>query len=411
MRDIKSLKSLIEAQLLKPLEEISIIKLVDFFVEYAYLSHSSDIHIEPGTDKVITRFRIDGQLKDIFGGIAISKELQSEIITRIKVLSGMRTDEHNRPQDGRFKVALEGVGSVDVRVSIVPTYHGENSVMRVLVPTQNFKLEDLGFSEEDLAKVKRALGKPYGMILANGPTGSGKTTTLYTMLKTVNRPDISIVTIEDPIEYSFEGASQIQVNSVLGLSFSSGLRAVLRQDPNVIMVGEIRDEETANISVQAALTGHLLFSTLHTNDAPTTFPRLIDMGVPPFLIASTVNVAIGQRLIRAICPTCKVERTMTTDEKKALAEIIPDIKSVGDKFFQGKGCEECHETGYRGRVAIREVLEVDDNIRELIMKRASASEIKDAAIVNGMKTMFQNGVDLVENGKVSVEELVRIVHE
>ncbi|MBS3903603.1 MAG: type II/IV secretion system protein [Anaplasmataceae bacterium] len=411
MRDLKSLKTLIEGQLLKPLEEISIIKLVDYFVEYAYVSHSSDIHIEPGIDKVRVRFRIDGQLKDIFEGIAISKELQSEIITRIKVLSGLRTDEHSRPQDGRFRVNLEEVGDIDVRVSITPTYHGENSVMRVLVPTQNFRLEDLGFSDDDLKKVKRALSRPYGMLLANGPTGSGKTTTLYTMLKTVNRPDISIVTIEDPIEYSFEGASQLQVNNALGLTFASGLRSILRQDPNVIMVGEIRDEETANIAVQAALTGHLLFSTLHTNDAPTTFPRLMDMGVPPFLIASTVNIAIGQRLIRTICSTCKVERKMTNDEKKALAEIIPDVDLLGDKFFRGKGCEDCHETGYRGRTAIREVLEVDETIQDLIMKRASAADIKDAAIANGMKTMFQNGLDLVQSGKVSIEELVRIIHE
>jgi type II secretory ATPase GspE/PulE/Tfp pilus assembly ATPase PilB-like protein len=411
MHLLKDLKTEIESQLLKPLEEISIIKLIDYFVEYAFLAHASDIHIEPGTSKVRVRFRIDGMLQDIFENIAVSKELQSELITRVRVLSGLRTDEHSQPQDGRFKSNIEEVGSVDVRVSIVPTYHGENAVMRVLVPTQNFTLENLGFASNDLEKVRRAVNKPYGMVLANGPTGSGKTSTLYTMLREVSRPDVSIVTIEDPIEYSFEGASQIQVNNQVGLTFANGLRAILRQDPNIIMVGEIRDEETARIAVNAALTGHLLFSTLHTNDSATTFPRLIDMGVPPFLIASTVNVAIGQRLVRMICQKCRAPREINEDEKRGLRELLPPDASMPEQFFRGGGCEECLGTGMQGRVAIREVLEVDESIRTLVIKRATATEIKEAAIKGGMLTMFHHGLQKVNEGLISIEELLRIMQE
>ncbi|MEK7094043.1 MAG: GspE/PulE family protein [Patescibacteria group bacterium] len=411
MRKIKDLKNAIEEQLLKPLEEISIIKLIDYFVEYAYTAHASDIHIEPGTSKVRVRFRIDGQLMEIFENISVSKELQSELITRVRVLSGLRTDEHSQAQDGRFKSSIEEVGSVDVRVSIVPTYHGENVVMRVLVPTHAFTLENLGFAKDDLEKVRRAINKPYGMVLANGPTGSGKTSTLYTMLQEVNRPEVSIVTIEDPIEYSFESASQIQVNNQVGLTFANGLRAVLRQDPNIVMVGEIRDEETARIAVNAALTGHLLFSTLHTNDSATTFPRLIDMGVPPFLIASTINVAIGQRLVRMICQKCREPREMSKDEIKSLKEILPHDAPMPETFFKGKGCEACQGTGYVGRTAIREVLEVDESIRALIIKRATAAEIKETAIKNGMLTMFHHGLQRVEEGVVSIEELLHIMQE
>ncbi|MEK7187983.1 MAG: GspE/PulE family protein [Patescibacteria group bacterium] len=411
MRKLPDLKKAVEEQLLKPLEEISIIKLIDYFVEYAYTSHASDIHIEPGTTKVRVRFRIDGQLQDIFENIAVSKELQSELITRVRVLSGLRTDEHSQAQDGRFKSSIEDVGSVDVRVSIVPTYHGENVVMRVLVPTHAFNLDNLGFAKEDLVKVKKAINKPYGMILANGPTGSGKTSTLYTMLREVNRPEVSIVTIEDPIEYSFEGASQIQVNNQVGLTFANGLRAVLRQDPNIVMVGEIRDEETARIAVNAALTGHLLFSTLHTNDSATTFPRLMDMGIPPFLIGSTINVAIGQRLVRMICQKCRIPREMTEDEIKSVKEILPPDAIVPSQFFKGKGCEACQGTGYVGRTAIREVLEVDETIRALIIKRATATEIKEAAIKNGMLTMFHHGLQKVDEGMISIEELLHIMQE
>jgi type IV pilus assembly protein PilB len=410
MKDVKTLKMAIERQITQSREKISIVKLVDLFIEYAYNARASDVHIHPESDGVRIRFRVDGILSDIFDKEKVSKNLHQEIITRIKVISGMRTDEHLAPQDGRFRTKIEDVGDVDVRVSIMPTYYGENAVMRVLATNEAFHLEDLGFEPLDLAKVQKAITKPYGMILANGPTGSGKTTTLYTILKQLNRPDISIITIEDPIEYSLSGTTQIQVNNQTGLTFASGLRSILRQDPNIVMVGEIRDEETASIAVNAALTGHLVLSTLHTNDSPTTFPRLVDMGVPPFLVASTVNVAMGQRLVRRLCTTCRTKRVLTPAEIKSLAELMPDAKRKSEYYF-GKGCSVCNNTGYLGRIGIREVMEVNNEIRELIMKRASSDELKVAAIRNGMVTMLQDGFEKASSGLTSLEEVLRLIRE
>ncbi len=412
MRDTPSLKALIEKQLALPFEKISVISVVDLFVEYAYSTKASDIHIEPAKMGTRLRFRIDGLLRDVFDPKKISKDLHQELISRIKVLSGLRTDEHLVPQDGRFKVVVEGFGDIDVRVSIMPTYIGENAILRVLAETQTFNLADLDFPPKDLKKIQDAINKPYGMILANGPTGSGKTTTLYTVLKQLNKPDASIITIEDPIEYSLDGATQVQINDRVGLTFASGLRSILRQDPNIIMVGEIRDSETAGIAVNAALTGHLVLSTLHTNDAATTFPRLLDMGVPPFLVASTVNVAIGQRLVRQLCQKCKVKRVLSASEIKSVAEIIPDVQGEGTKtFFESKGCAECNDTGFQGRIGIREVLEVSDQIRQLVMNHANAGQIKEAAIKNGMTTMIKDGLLKAEKGLTSLEELLRLIHE
>ncbi len=409
MRTLKALETTILNQLVEPAEKVSVVNLIDLFVEYAYTSHASDIHLEPTEDSIRIRFRIDGLLYDLFNKIKINKTFHPEIISRIKVMSGLRTDEHSLPQDGRFRVKIEEFGFIDIRVSIMPTYHGENAILRILAETQAFELKSLGLAPADLAKVNRAITRPYGMILANGPTGSGKTTTLYTILKTINRSDVSVITIEDPIEYSLPGTSQIQTNIQAGLTFANGLRSILRQDPNVIMVGEIRDQETAGIAVNAALTGHLVLSTLHTNDAATTFPRLIDMGVPPFLVASTVNIAMGQRLIRTICSSCKVERVLTPAETKSVKEIIPNLKTI--KFYIGKGCDECNQTGYRGRSGIREVLEMSDEVRELIMNRASAQKIKEAAVRAGMTTMIQDGVQKASQGITTLEEVLRIIHE
>ncbi len=411
MRDIAALSGVIEEQLNQPLQKVSVVALVDLFIEAAMASGASDIHIQPEVKGVRVRFRIDGILRDLFPSDKISHELNHEIISRIKVISGLRTDEHLAPQDGRFKSRIENVEDVDVRVSIVPTYYGENAVLRVLAATQAYELTDLGFSEEGLHKVGIAIQKPYGMILANGPTGSGKTTTLYTILKKLNKPEISIITIEDPIEYSLEGTTQIQVNAQTGLTFANGLRSILRQDPNIVMVGEIRDEETAGIAVNAALTGHLVLSTLHTNDAATTFPRLIDMGVPPFLVASTVNIAMGQRLVREICQKCKAERVLTDDERASLKELISTLSPDDKVFYIGKGCNACGGTGYVGRIGIREVLEVNKEIQELIMKRASATDIKEAAIRNGMVTMLQDGYQKAKQGVTTLEEVLRIIHE
>ena len=392
------------------LERISVIRLVDLFVEFAYSSRASDIHIEPTIDDLRVRFRIDGLLYDAFQETKMSRELHPEVISRIKVLSGLRTDEHLLPQDGRFKVKIEDFGEVDVRVSIVPTYYGENAILRVLAQTQSYSLEDMGFSVKDLQNIKNAISKPYGMILANGPTGSGKSTTLYTILKQLNKPDIAITTIEDPIEYTLVGATQIQTNAEVGLTFASALRSILRQDPNIIMVGEIRDEETASIAVNAALTGHLVLSTLHTNDAATTFPRLLDMGVPSFLVASTVNVVIGQRLVRMLCQKCKIERLLSPVELQSLREMIPDL-SDGMRYFWSQGCPVCQGTGYQGRIGIREVLNVTEDIRKLVMNRADAQEIKLAAVRGGMTTMLQDALMKVSEGLTSIEEVVRVVHE
>jgi general secretion pathway protein E len=391
--------------------EISIIKLVDDMMTYAFFSRASDIHLEPFEEKLIARMRIDGILNDVF---TFSKNLHSGIISRIKVLAGMRTDEHQAAQDGRFRMIIADLEKqFDVRVSIVPTYYGENAVLRLLAEqTAINSLDDLAFTDADRKKIRKAVQTPYGMILATGPTGSGKTTTLYTILKELSTREVQIITLEDPIEYSLDGIDQIQVNTRTGLTFAAGLRSILRQDPNVIMVGEIRDEETASIAVNAALTGHKLLATLHTNDAATTLPRLLDMGVEPFLVASTVNVALGQRLVRTICPHCKVPRRITEGEFTALKENIP-IALLDDHrdFFVGKGCAICHDTGYLGRMGVYEILEVNDFIREAIMRRADAGEVKKIAVKNGMVTLLEDGFSKAVAGETTIEEILRVIHE
>ncbi|MBI4993584.1 type II/IV secretion system protein [Candidatus Wolfebacteria bacterium] len=400
----------IEKELLAPANEISIIKLVDSLIDHAYESRASDIHIDPASDKVTVRLRIDGVMH---GAFILPKEIQSEVITRLKVLSGLRTDEHQIAQDGRFKFIAEDKKEFDIRISIVPTYYEENAVLRLLVEQgQAHNLDTIGFSERDLNIVKSAMQKPYGMILATGPTGSGKTTTLYTILKILNTDDVEIITIEDPIEYSLEKTTQIQVNNQTSLTFAKGLRSILRQDPNIIMVGEIRDEETAKIAVNAALTGHLLLSTLHTNDAPTALPRLIDMGVEPFLIVSTVNVVIAQRLVRQICSDCKIEKKYSLSALKTLgAHLPPEFLSDNQNFFVGAGCKTCGNSGYLGRVPIHEVFEITDAIREAIVSRVGAQEIKEIAKKEGMTTMFEDGFKKVIAGITTMEEILRVIHE
>jgi type II secretory ATPase GspE/PulE/Tfp pilus assembly ATPase PilB-like protein len=412
-KDNESEKLSIQEELAQPIEKISVIRLVDKIVERGYLARASDIHVDPAEDKIEVRLRIDGALHNTF---VLPKDLQDEVISRIKVLSGLRTDEHQAAQDGRFRFQLKETRiNFDIRVSIAPTFYGENAVLRLLAERgEEYTLETLGFSARDLEAVKRAIKKPYGMILATGPTGSGKTTTLYTILKTLNIEEISIITIEDPIEYSIKGIDQIQVNPQTGLTFASGLRSILRQDPNIVMVGEIRDEETAGIAVNAALTGHLLLSTLHTNDAATTLPRLIDMKVEPFLIASTVNIAIGQRLVRKICQDCKTEKKLSLAELQGLATVIPEEildKNKNGIFYYGKGCKNCNNTGYRGRLGIYEVLEVTDALREAIMKRLNANEIREIAQNEGMTPMLEDGFNKALKGITTIEEILRVIHE
>lgn len=414
MRDIASIGASFKDILDRPAAEVSVVALVDIILEFAYVAQSSDVHIEPTENAVRLRFRIDGILQDALEEVTVPKSLHGEVISRIKVMCGLRTDEHLVPQDGRLKVRLEGMDAdLAVRVSIAPTYHGENAVMRVLAENQAFSLESLGFEPHQLELVRHAIMRPYGMILANGPTGSGKTTTLYTILKELNQPDRSIITVEDPIEYALPGVTQMQTNAAVGFTFASGLRSILRQDPNILMVGEIRDEETAGIAVNAALTGHLVLSTLHTNDAATTFPRLIDMGVPPFLVASTVNVAMGQRLVRTLCPDCKTSRPMDEKQQASLKELLGD--DLDDALLAQQwvpvGCDACHSSGYRGRIGIREVLPMTPGIQKLVLERASAADIKAQAVKEGMKTMMRDGVEKAAAGVTSIEEVVRIIFD
>lgn len=385
---------------------VSIISLVDALVEFAHEEKASDIHVDPTQGGIRVRMRIDGVLQEFD---EIPKAVHLEVISRIKVLAGLRTDEHQAAQDGRFRHTLPDGRHVDVRVSIVPTYHGENAVLRLLANTgEEFTLEMLGFSESDRRKIERALKHSSGMILATGPTGSGKTTTLYTLIKMLNSPEVSIVTIEDPIEYSIDAIEQIQVNSRTGLTFATGLRSILRQDPDIIMVGEIRDAETAGIAVNTALTGHLLLSTLHTSDAATTLPRLTDMGIDPYLVASTIQLAVGQRLVRTICEECKEETQVTA----AVADALPEAGFVeGEKIYRGRGCDACGDSGYRGRASITEVLVADERIKEAILRKASANELRHLAIDAGMTTMLEDGFRKVRLGVTSIEEVLRVIHE
>ncbi len=389
---------------------LSVIKLVDALIQCAYSARASDVHLDPRADGVTVRLRVDGVLKDVQ---KIPTHIHSEVISRLKILCGLRTDEHQAAQDGRFKVSLEDGASVDVRTSIVPTYYGENAVLRLLSDqAEEFTLDTLGFTPENRAKILHAIQRPFGMILATGPTGSGKTTTLYTLVKMLNKPDVSVITIEDPIEYSVSGINQIQVNNRTGLTFANGLRSLLRQDPNVIMVGEIRDMETAGLAVNTALTGHLILSTLHTNDAPTTLPRLLDMKVEPYLIASTVNIAIGQRLVRKICTHCKEEHKLSEAEAKSLSEVMPkDLLAQHSTFYSGKGCDACGNTGYKGRAGLHEVMVIDAPIREAILRKASASEIRDIALQQGMKSIVVDGFYKAAHGITTIEEVLRMRYE
>lgn len=390
--------------------DLSVVVLVDALIRSAHNSRASDVHLDPLVNGLKVRFRIDGVLQDAH---LIPSSVQNEVISRLKILCGLRTDEHQAAQDGRFKVQFSEKHSIDVRVSIVPTYYGENAVMRLLSDqAQDFSLDSLGFTPGNQEKILRAIERPHGMVLATGPTGSGKTTTLYTLVKILNQPGVSIVTLEDPVEYSISGINQVQINPRTELTFANGLRSMLRQDPNVIMVGEVRDMETAGLAVNTALTGHLVLSTLHTNDAATTLPRLLDMKVEPYLIASTVNIAIGQRLIRKICDNCKEERLLTDAESESLEGLIPaKLLAKHRTFAKGRGCRSCGETGYRGRCGIHEVIEITNSVRDAILKKATATEIKDRAIEEGMVPMIVDGFLKAAQGITTIEEVLRMRYE
>ncbi len=385
---------------------VSIIEVVELLIAQAHATGASDIHIDPSREYLRTRLRIDGVLVDYR---QLPKNIQHEIISRIKILSALRTDEHQMPQDGRFRYELPDGAFIDMRVSIAPTYYGENVVLRLLTNNhEEFTLSRLGFNQSDIRRIEQALKKQNGMILATGPTGSGKTTTLYTLLKSLNTPDVSIITIEDPIEYSVDSIEQIQVNARTGLTFATGLRSILRQDPDIIMVGEIRDAETANIAVNTALTGHLLLSTLHTNDAATTLPRLTDMGIDPYLVASTITIAIGQRLVRRICESCAETISVTPALAESLAHL--DIHP-GEPFRRTIGCDACGGTGYVGRLSINEVLVADADIQEAILRKASPVELRRIAVANGMTTMITDALTKARAGETSLKEMLRVIHD
>jgi len=383
--------------------EAPIIRLVNTVIKQAIEDRASDIHIEPFEKDLVIRFRIDGILYNMF---TPPKKYQAAIISRIKIMANLNIAENRLPQDGRIQLKVGGK-DIDIRVSVFPTYYGERIVLRLLNKSDmKFDLDSLGFSKETLKVFNDLIKKTHGIILVTGPTGSGKTTTLYSVLTRLNTADVNILTVEDPIEYQLHGVGQMQVKPKIDLTFAAGLRSILRQDPDIIMVGEIRDLETAEIAIQAALTGHRVFSTIHTNDAASGITRLLDMGVEPFLIASSVNAFLAQRLVRTICPHCKQSYKPDPVVLKDLG--IKPSQIQGKKLYRGKGCDKCINTGYLGRTGIYELLPVTNDIRKLIMEHTDAVQIKEKAISNGMKTLLQDGVEKALQGITTLEEVLRV---
>jgi len=413
-------------------QKLPIIKIVDTLIKHAILQEASDIHIEPDEKEFRVRYRIDGILHD---AMTLPIQVQQGIIARIKVLSNLKLDEHRIPQDGRFKIEKEGL-KISFRVSILPIFNGEKVVMRLLnESSKGLTLEQMGVTGRGLEIIHLHIKKPNGMILVTGPTGSGKTTTLYTIMDILNTPEVNISTVEDPVEYRMPRINQTQIYPKVGLTFAAGLRALLRQDPDIIMVGEIRDKETMEMAIHSSMTGHLVLSTLHTNSAAGTLPRLLDMGAEPFLLASTINVIIAQRLVRKLCPDCRKEYKLSSEDIKNLEdnydmERIFEVIKKGHgpkeekssspkeknrwneiKFYKPAGCEQCGKEGYKGRLGIYEVLEVDDDMKKLISQKSPAEEIEKAAKEKGMLTMVEDGFDKAAQGMTSVEEILRVTRE
>jgi len=388
-------------------QDLPVIKILETLLQYAIAEGASDIHIESLENSVVIRFRIDGILHDI---ISMPRQLQKAIVARIKILSNLKIDEHRIPQDGRFKFQVDEE-IVSARVSIIPAFYDENVTLRMLLEsTRPLPLEELGLTGKNAAIISENLKKSYGMMLITGPTGSGKSTTLYSILNILNSPEVNIWTLEDPIEYGINRVNQAQMNPVTGFTFAAGLRALLRHDPNVIMVGEIRDNETAEMAIQSALTGHLVLSTLHTNSAAGAIPRFLDMGAEGFLVASTVNVVIAQRLVRKICTSC-IEKYKPTDLELTLFKEKFAARIQKQEFYRGKGCQECGGRGYKGRVGIYEVLASSPAISELTLKRASTEAIEQQALKEGMVSMLEDGLDKISAGSTTVEEVLRAVRE
>jgi general secretion pathway protein E len=400
--DLEEPRDLLESD-----DEAPIIRLVNSLLFQAVKDRASDIHIEPFERELAVRFRIDGILYDV---LSPPKRFQPVITSRVKIMAGLNIAEKRLPQDGRIRIRLAGK-DVDIRVSIVPTAFGERVVMRLLDKAQTvLHLEELGLQGLKHDLVSKLIKQSHGIVLVTGPTGSGKTTTLYACLAKINTPDKNIITIEDPIEYQLHGIGQIQVNPKIELTFAGGLRSILRQDPDVIMVGEIRDLETAEIAIQAALTGHLVFSTLHTNDSFGAMTRLLDMGIEPFLVSSSVIAVMAQRLVRRVCAACRESYQPTREEMEEVG-ITPQRLAGRDLFKPGQGCNQCKRTGYRGRTGSHELLVVDDEIRSLVMKNADAATIRRAATARGMNTLREDGADKIIEGITTMEEVLRVTQE
>lgn len=411
-----------EKELKRVAEELPVIRIVDTLIHHAILQRASDIHIEPLEKEIVVRYRIDGILRDT---MTLPRKSASGIVARIKVLSNLKLDEHRLPQDGRFKVETEDY-RYSIRVSILPILNGEKIVMRLLSETSKaFTLEGLGLRDHALEQIQSSLRKPVGMILVTGPTGCGKTTTLYAMMEILNTPEVNISTVEDPIEYRMPRINQTQVNPKIGLTFASGLRSLLRQDPDVLMVGEIRDAETTGLAINAALTGHLVLSTLHTTNAAGAVPRLIDMKAEPFLISSTLNVILAQRLVRRLCEEkekysltkselenlekyCDLERILSVLRQEKIAGPKDSLQDIG--FYRPKPSEECAE-GYSGRIGIFEIMLISESIKELINKEATSEQIQDQAQKEGMRTMIEDGFIKAAQGITSIEEVLRVIIE
>jgi type IV pilus assembly protein PilB len=405
--NIKHIEKGDQEDLVKAAEKVPIVKIFDTVMGYGVTEHASDIHIEVQESEVVVRYRIDGVLHDI---VKFPKGIEPALIARIKILSNLKIDEHRIPQDGRYKFVLDDE-VVSLRISIIPGFYGENVVMRILQETNRpLSLEELGLTGHNLELIRANITRPHGMILVTGPTGSGKTTTLYSILNILNTIEVKICTIEDPIEYGVSRVTQIQVNPKTGLEFAIGLRALMRHDPDIIMVGEIRDKETAEIAIHSALTGHLVLSTLHTNTAAGAIPRFLDMGAEDFLLASTVNVVVAQRLVRKICNNCIAKYTPDEAVRKKLSKDL-SISLEDQKFYKGQGCSQCNHKGYIGRIGIYEALPVTEKIRTLITQKETSDIIQKQAMDEGMISMLQDGLDKVSSGLTTIEEVIRVVRE
>lgn len=405
-----------ESGLAKMAESVPIVAILDSIIEHAVTLGASDIHFEPMVESVLVRFRVDGIMQEI---LSLPKLIAPILAARVKVLANLLIDEHRIPQDGRFKFEMED-NNVDVRVNIMPVFHGEKVEMRLLKNSARpLTLEELGLSKKATEIINDEIKKPHGMILVTGPTGHGKTTTLYAILHILNTPKVNITTIEDPVEYEVSRINQTQVNVKAGVTFANGLRSLLRQNPDIIMIGEIRDAETVDIAIHAALTGHLVLSSLHTNDAPSALPRLVDMGAQAFLLASTINMVISQRLVRKICASCIESYPITPEVKKIISAQIAFVgefisvkkKKIPATLYRGKGCKICGQSGFHGQIGVFETLKVTDSIKELILKLVPVSEIRKLAIKEGMETIFEDGLRKVEMGVTTIEEILRVIKE